>query len=1034
MTLLDFYRALLPEGGDFALFSVPRKKHLWCGSFDKLIELTERVNVEHSWYFALASFSSWERKQSAVRAKRCFYFDIDCGPEKFAKHPESAYETQKAGLAALLQFSAAVDLKPSLIVSSGAGLHAYYALTEDVTPEQWRPVAVGLGKLAQHYGLKADPACTTDSARVLRPLGALHKNGQRVTLLKDTGVRWSLAALQEIVGALPEPELPATPGRARLNVNDDLTLWEPTPSSALKAASKCAALNRIAVLKGDVPEPEWRAMLGIVKFSTEGADLAHEWSNGYDGYSYDETQRKFDRYEGTGPTLCSSFERFNRAACDACPHRGKVSTPLSLGRLTDQQVEKLPEDKKPKVEAAPVPKSFPIQLPSLGRDYKIEEVEIGQGDKAKKVYKLMYRAAVEQDGEDGKTTLYKWEPLSNDVFWLETWTGAGRDESDGAMVGLRLLKDGRLIAYDMPTKLLGSKQNLLQFLTDKGITTCSVTAAATQRMHDYMNQQFNQVKEIASRFVVRNRFGVQYQTEDKDSKLMCAHGRYVIFPDGRIEEAMLGAKLKGYRNLFTIAALPYSPAGRWEPSVWKEHVIPAAKKQAEFYRLYYTKPGYEVAQLAIMLSIASPLLLFVADGAFVPGEQLPAAGLTVSLYSSGSGKGKTSMQKAAAAAFGNPENVVLSAANQDATANYQSGFSAALGTMPFFGDEVTGNTAQDVGAMINRLANGTDRRRADRNGNPRDAHTWALIGSVSTNIPQREMLAAYQKSSDALQMRLLELTCDFPDLTEGEQLAYKAKLEELMTPNHGAVGALLHLLIVQKGNAWVRDVMQKRYAEAVGIVPGATQRQRFLQRGMACALGAFDLLKALGVEFFDRNTLIQQYAAAARAAQDYAATVSRSPLEMVRKMISDMAPNIISTSAEAPQFGRMLTIENQSSLKTPWVGRRINEARYVYVLVQAMKDWARENGFSYVEIINELKRQELLRPLNLRADLVGNITITKGTTLGTVQGQAVKIDEARLFTEDQDGAIPQNVVQMPARGVVTTENRNESAHQDRTGN
>jgi len=1022
MALLDFYRALLPEGGEFALFSVPRRQHVWCSDLDKLVALTERVNREHSWYFALASFGARERKQQHVRAKRCFYFDIDCGPEKFAKHPESAYPTQRDGIAALLEFSAKVDLRLSLIVSSGAGLHAYFALTEDVTADAWRPVAAGLGKLAQHHGLKADPSCTTDSARVLRPLGAKHKNGQTVTLLKDTGVRWSLDALQKIVGTAPQDAgLSAAPaGRAKLNVNDALTLWEPTPSSAEKAASKCAALNRIAVLKGDAPEPEWRAMLGIVKFSTEGADLAHEWSNGYGGYSYDETQRKFDRYEGTGPTLCGTFERFNAEACRSCVYRGKVSTPLSLGRLTDKQVEQLPEEKKPKAEAAPVPKDVPIPFPDLGRDYKIEKD--GRG-----INRLWYRAAVEQDGEDGKTTAYKWEVLSNDVFWLETWTGAGRDENDGAMVGLVLFKDGKRSHYDMPTKLLGAKQTLLQFLTDKGITSMSVTAAATQRVHDYMNQQFNRVKEVASRFVVRHRFGVQYQTDGRDSKLICAHGRHVIFPDGRIEEAMLGNKLKGYRNLFNIAPLPYSPAGRWEPSVWKTHVIPAAQKQAEFYRMYYAKPGYEVAQLAIMLSIASPLLLFVADGAFVPGEQLPAAGLTVSLYSSGSGKGKTSMQKAAAAAYGNPENVVLSAANQDATANYQSGFIAALGTLPFFGDEVTGNTAQEVGAMISRLANGTDRRRADRNGNPREAHTWALVGCVSTNIPQREMLAAFQKSSDALQMRLLELNCEFADLSEGEQITYKEKLAELITPNHGAIGALLHLLIVQRGVEWVRSVMQKRYAEAAGVVPGATQRQRFLQRGVACALGAFDLLKALGIEFFDRTVLTREYAAAARAAQDFAATVSRSPVEMARKMISDLAPNIINTSDEAPAPGRLLPVDNSTTLKAPWAGRRITSTRHVYLLVDAMKEWARENSFSYIELMNELKRNELLRPITLRGDTKANVTITKGTTLGTVQGPAIKIDEGRLFIEDETGQIPHNVVSLQR-------NRNEPADTGRPGN
>lgn len=52
--LLDFYRTLLPASGLYALFSVPRKKHIWTDSLEVLVKATERVSGEADWYYAVA--------------------------------------------------------------------------------------------------------------------------------------------------------------------------------------------------------------------------------------------------------------------------------------------------------------------------------------------------------------------------------------------------------------------------------------------------------------------------------------------------------------------------------------------------------------------------------------------------------------------------------------------------------------------------------------------------------------------------------------------------------------------------------------------------------------------------------------------------------------------------------------------------------------------------------------------------------------------------------------------------------------------
>ena len=1022
MELIDFYRALLPESGRFALFYTPRKQHLWADGLEELVAKTERVERHHSWYFATASFDDEKhRKQANVVAKKCLYLDLDAGAEKLAKHgEEQVYATNEDAQRAVVEFAKATKLPPSIIVHSGAGLHVYYVLDEAVAPEVWQPLAEGLGRLARQHGLKVDASCTTDSARVLRPVGALHVNGERVRVLRATGVTYTVDQLRAKLPDEPEQFGLAAPARAKLNVNDDLQLWEPVPASALKAAGQCAALNEIAVKKGDVQEPQWRAMLGLVKFSVEGVDIAHEWSNGHEDYNPRETEQKFERYEGTGPTRCETFGKFTKA-CDTCEHRGKISSPLQLGRLTVKQVEALPEDKRP--APAPVPD------PPEGNPFK--SVEFGEGFRAAKGpkgWRLEGRRAVEQESDEGTIRQFVWHVFCEEVFWFESWTASGQGEdNDAARVVMRwhVNATNQTNTHVFPTGNLATRSELLKVLSEKGITTCGVDNVSTTLMHSYTNHQFALARQLAARQAIRARFGLQYDGLADDAKFICAQGKYLIFPDGTIEEAVIGKKLESYRNALTIKSLPNSATGRWDKSVWSQHVLPAARVQAEFLRKYYERDGYEVAQLAIMLMLSSPFMLFAADTQLTPGAQLPPAGLTVSLYSSNSGKGKTSMQRAVASCYGDPATLVLSGSQEDATMNYMSGMAAALGTMPYFLDEVTRNGPEETSMMINRVANGSDRRRAGRDGSPREVATWSLIASVSSNLPQRELVSAAQKYSDALQMRLLELNCEFPDMGRGAHVEYEAARDKMMAPHYGSLGAVINFMIVRTGPENMRALVQQRFSEAAAALPGSTQRERFMQRGMACVLACQDTLEKLGIRLFDREVLVTQYRNSVQQAVDYSASLRREPDDLWRKMISDLSSQIIVTTQDrqsrngsAPEM-----VVNRQSLRAPYAGRRVEQTRCLYLLTDSIRQWSQDNHVSFSEMVAYARKANLLRIIDGdETPCARRVKITRGTDLSLVYGTCYAIDEGILFNEVAEGHTD-NVVPLARKESVHATDR-----------
>jgi hypothetical protein len=178
--LLDFYRAILPASGHYCLFLLPEAKHIWVESIEELADLTEKYQDRTGVYYGTTAFDEKSRKQVNVPLMRSLRLDIDCGPEKHERNPEGTYPSQKDGIADLIRFSKELKLPPTFIVSSGAGLHVYYCLDADVPRESWQGAAKALQQKCVAHGLRVDPTVTQDAARILRPLGALHDNGNRV--------------------------------------------------------------------------------------------------------------------------------------------------------------------------------------------------------------------------------------------------------------------------------------------------------------------------------------------------------------------------------------------------------------------------------------------------------------------------------------------------------------------------------------------------------------------------------------------------------------------------------------------------------------------------------------------------------------------------------------------------------------------------------------------------------------------------------------------------------------------------------------
>ena len=92
----------------------------------------------------------------------------------------------KEGLVALGKFVKELSLPKPMIIHSGNGLHAYWVLTEELEPNEWKPLAEAMKQAAIAKEFKIDAGLTANSALVLRPVGTHNpKNGNQVKLLVD---------------------------------------------------------------------------------------------------------------------------------------------------------------------------------------------------------------------------------------------------------------------------------------------------------------------------------------------------------------------------------------------------------------------------------------------------------------------------------------------------------------------------------------------------------------------------------------------------------------------------------------------------------------------------------------------------------------------------------------------------------------------------------------------------------------------------------------------------------------------------------
>lgn len=883
-------------------------RHRWYDDNDKAAGAVKAIDAAGATvYHGCSSFADKAagRKQVNAAYAKAFWMDLDCGPGK-------PYAARSAAAKAVLDFATRLGLANPYLVGSGNGVHAYWPLGEAITSAEWVEIATMLKAAARELDLGADPTRTADSASVLRPVGSHHrKNGDREVRMALPGqVTTADAVRAALVAFLGEGAIPAPTGIAgsmasvfQGQQNTDLTggLPEYLPRAAEPIAEKCGVVKLMRDTQGNVDQPTWYGVLGVLAFAEDGDQFAHAWSCGHPQYSKAETDKKLEQARRFAPTTCAKLGEHQGAICAACPLAGKIKSPIVLGAP----------------EPEPITTIVPVSL-AAGRVAQGKALEMPDGYALKPlegrmaVWKILKIKDVNDAGQD--ITRLDYELLSRTPFYAVSRLSMDKI----AHMELEALdRDGKADRFVLPGDVVGKGKDAVAGALGRQEI---VGAHRNADMDGYLRGWMQALRDQADKVQAHGQFG---WTEDLDA--------FVVGETVYTKEGAARAVVNGLARGKASALTPKGSAEEWV------RIVDRA----------YNAAGQEGYQFMVVCGFAAPLMkLMNVDG-----------GLTIYAHSEGSGVGKTTAQKAALSIWGNWRELML--ADGKVTTNALWATIGAYNSLPVAYDELTNMANGLASDLVYSVSQGMARQRLAASGDLRTNNgNWNTLLLASGNNLLSEKLSLHRANAAAESARLFEYTLSATGhLAPNEALELFPKLLD----HYGHAGGLYAQYLVDHLDS-IKATLASVQA-ALNVEFKVHQSERFWSAMMAAALVSLTICRKLGLLRFDvaafKLWLYQRLEENRVQSKD----VASEPLEIIGRMLADLWPGILITKGEGDFRSADVAIVIEKP-KGPLVGRAIlpkdapgpgkvsNTKPTLLLSVAAVKDWANKKGVSAKEMVN----------------------------------------------------------------------------------
>lgn len=669
-----------------------------------------------------------------------FFADIDIdgdGHKSGKKYPPDIETVYK--------ILADYPLKPTIVVLSGCGVHAYWLFQEALVLKDADDRAAAKGQLqgvqaklineAKKFGYDMDN--TADLSRLLRVPGTFNfKTGDPVQVrILEFNKEARYSPDEFLVAEISPSKAPKVLGMAT-----------PSNQHLKNKIEKCAYCSYCKARAKDLTEPEWHSMITNLAVVDGGDKLVHEISSPYPEYNQAETQDKIDRAaQEQKPQTCAYIQ--TTIGFKGCPPEGcGVEAPVGLVTsktaiayldlmairhrlpsepnlvLSDDVVKKLGLLKRfslrhfglVMMEYKGLIKNK-IDLRDLGKVID-EEVKRASARTAEKkdfhgiFSDITYDACVPDGWDIGPEGIYCSTANGRSCACIVPVILSKRLESVGGgsqLVELIYLRDGRSHTIRADRATVFSKQKVME-LANQGLPVSTETAAEFVR---YLN-----ALERSNRDTIPVVNFVDHLGWVGERDFLPGVSEIMLLP-------------KEENSTFTAA---FRPKGELEE--WKE-VVGAIRR-------------YPIARMILAAGFAAPLI-----------DKLDQRNIIVHIWGTSMG-GKTAVQKAVASIWGHPENAMFSFNTTNVGLEYRATF---LRHLPVVIDErqSAGTRQGFLDGLVYMFGEGSGRVRGNKNGGTREVGEWNTLAITSGEHP-----ISMEQSAAGVKTRLLEVYAEavIPDM------------------------------------------------------------------------------------------------------------------------------------------------------------------------------------------------------------------------------------------------------------------------------
>jgi Domain of unknown function (DUF927) len=917
-----FYEAVLPSRGVYCVAAVDKQgvvKHHWAETVEELENKIDGLkNKGRNVYFALGSFfDDSRRNKENCHSMRSFFVDLDC-------KGAGTYESQEAAVESLAEFCSKTGMPRPMLVNSGNGVHAYWPFEEDADTKDWVQTANKLKMLCSHHGFLIDRSVTADAARILRAPGTLNYNAiepKFSELLTQKVRKYSFNSLKELIDAKcdeagialgPDPVLARAHkgldenSRAFINSNNFESKFSKIVVKSIKGEG-CAQIRKAVESPTDCDYLLWRACLSVAVRCSDGATAIHNLSEGHPEYSAEETERKAN--DTAGPYRCESFEDASPGGCADCPHRGRITSPIQLGRTFKKAKESEPEttelvaDAESSGEAKPKPKPTPTPTQRV-LQYPRELFPYVRGEHGG----IYYQPPPEFDKK--KKEKVQFDPVliyENDIDIVDRLY----NKKDGECLSVRLyLPMDKVKEFQIPLKSVVSITELREIYASNGV---AALPKQMERLMEYTTRWANFLQKQKQATHMRDQLG---WSEDMTS-----------FAIGDTEYLANGL------------TRPCPPAAVCRQMANNQHRKGTLEEWKRSFNTF-ALPGFEIHAFAAFSGFASALMPFTGF-----------EGVVINLFGEKPGSGKTSAVKAAITVWGSTDTMLA-----DTTLHAARQRAAVLKNTVLGIDEATNKKGMEISEFVYHFSSGRTRGRMQGSSNAEREQflPWSSIALMTGNASLYDKIHQLKAQNGGETARLIEFYINKPPALVSD--AVGAQFFKPFESNYGHAGPIFI--------RWVLDHMDEveqiidRWTRRFQQDFGSESKDRFWSAGVGINMAGGEISGKLGLHDVDIERVY-------KAVLDELTGISAATLAMTSDAFTILNEFI------ASQTNNTLVISQSSGgrfdlpTKTPTsysglVVRHEPDTNTTYVLQKALTNYLAERQFSRRVFEDQLTRLKVL--------------------------------------------------------------------------